>query len=106
MSDRFNDLTNGSRSGSRLGDALDVPESAEKFVRGAEKRANQNKRSATENSVSTSFRLDPGTHKRLKMAAVMHETSQSHLLDQAINEYLDKLESNSRVVDTDDEDGI
>jgi predicted DNA-binding protein len=104
MTERFNDLQRRGRS--RLGDALDVPDSANEFIQGAEKRANKHKRSATENSVSTSFRLDPETHKRLKMAAVIHETSQSSLLDQAINDYLDKLESKSRVVDTDDEDGI
>lgn len=90
----------------RFSDALDVPDQASEFIQGAEKRAKKHAKTQTDHTVSTSYRINRETHRRLKLAAVQRETSLSDLLDRAINEYLDKLENESRVINDEDDDGI
>lgn len=87
----------------RYTDALEVPNA--EFVAGAKKRATQHSKTKADFQTVISYRLSRDTHKRLKLAAVNHEKTQADILDQAINEYLDKLDNESRI-NEDDEDGI
>lgn len=77
---------------SRFGDTLSIPEGAEDFVQGAEKRSRAHTKTATDMMVSTSIRMNRKTHKRLKLASINNDTSITELVDRAVNDLLNRLE--------------
>jgi hypothetical protein len=91
---------------SRFSNALEVPKDADEFVQGAERRSKAHAKTATESMVSTSLRMNKETHRRLKIASVMYETSLTELVDRAVNELLSKLDNQELDVETHTEDGI
>lgn len=75
------------------------------FVSGAtEKTKKHSKKGSNQETIVTSMRLRKSTHKRLKSASADLELSIQEIVDQAVNEYLDRQLNAPQALDTDSND--
>lgn len=83
------------------------PNGSDDFVRGAEQRARSNESKPSKNQVMLNVRVPKRLRDRLKLAAVQHDRTNASIVEEALENWLEKADKRDKDrVSAFEDDGI